>query len=84
MEIVTEVLSQLAHGFVTSVLLFSLTLLFALPLGLVISFCSMSKFPPLDEQISTAQHCVKACGMGIKRNSAYASDLRDILSAGTS
>ncbi len=47
MEIFWEVASQLAHGFVTSVLLFSLTLIFALPLGLLISFCTMSKFPPL-------------------------------------
>ena len=34
-------------GFVTSLLLFTFTLIFALPLGLIISFCTMSKFAPL-------------------------------------
>lgn len=34
-------------GFLTSLELFALTLLFALPLGLIISFGSMSKFKPL-------------------------------------
>lgn len=34
-------------GFQTTLLLFALTLLFSLPLGLVISFGSMSKFAPL-------------------------------------
>ena len=47
MEVFLEVTSQLAVGFTTSVLLFTLTLLFALPLGLLTSFCSMSKFAPL-------------------------------------
>lgn len=47
MEVFLEVTSQLAVGFTTSVLLFALTLLFALPLGLLTSFCSMSKFAPL-------------------------------------
>lgn len=37
----------LLEGFVTTIQLFALTLLFALPLGLVISFGSMSKFTPL-------------------------------------
>lgn len=41
------VLSSLCSGFVTSVILFALTLVFALPLGLLISFCTMSKFKPL-------------------------------------
>ena len=42
-----EITLRLLEGFRTSVLLFALTLLFALPLGLVISFGSMSKFTPL-------------------------------------
>ena len=42
-----EVLSRLSEGFVSSVLLFVLTLVIALPLGLLISFCTMSKFAPL-------------------------------------
>ena len=46
-EIITEVLTQLSDGFVLSVLLFTLTLVLALPLGLLISFCTMSKFTPL-------------------------------------
>lgn len=37
----------LLEGFFTTVQLFALTLLFALPLGLIISFGSMSKFSPL-------------------------------------
>lgn len=42
-----EVCSRLAEGFVSSVMLFALTLVIALPLGLLISFCTMSKFAPL-------------------------------------
>ena len=38
---------SLLEGFGLSCKLFILTLLFALPLGLIISFCSMSKFKPL-------------------------------------
>ena len=37
----------LLDGFKLSCLLFVLTLVFALPLGLLISFASMSKFTPL-------------------------------------
>ena len=37
----------LLNGFVSSFLLFLLTLVFSLPLGLLISFCTMSKFKPL-------------------------------------
>lgn len=47
MEVFNEVISQLANGFVISVLLFALTLILALPLGLLISFCTMSKAAPL-------------------------------------
>ncbi len=42
-----EVCTQLANGFVTAFLLFLLTLLLALPLGLLMSFCTMSKFSPV-------------------------------------
>ena len=47
MQTFFDVTSKLLTGFTSSVLLFALTLLFALPLGLAISFCSMSKFKPL-------------------------------------
>ncbi|MBO5926009.1 MAG: amino acid ABC transporter permease [Clostridia bacterium] len=47
MEVFLEVTSILLSGFVTSVLLFVLTLIIALPLGLLMAFCSMSKFAPL-------------------------------------
>lgn len=42
-----QVTLDLLEGFGTTVKLFALTLLFALPLGLIISFGSMSKFKPL-------------------------------------
>ena len=42
-----DVTFVLWSGFQTTLLLFSLTLIFSLPLGLVISFGSMSKFIPL-------------------------------------
>ncbi|MCQ2770951.1 MAG: amino acid ABC transporter permease [Clostridia bacterium] len=38
---------NLLNGFTSSLVLFFLTLLFALPLGLMMAFCSMSKFKPL-------------------------------------
>ena len=44
---VESVLSALYSGFLVSIKLFGLTLLGALPLGLVISFGSMSRFKPL-------------------------------------
>lgn len=42
-----NITAGLMDGFVTSLLLFTFTLIFALPLGLIISFCTMSKFAPL-------------------------------------
>lgn len=42
-----EVTLSLLEGFGTTCLIFILTLVFALPLGLAISFCTMSKFKPL-------------------------------------
>ena len=47
METFLNVTLDLLNGFGTTVKLFALTLVFALPLGLVFSFCSMSKFKPL-------------------------------------
>ena len=47
MEIFIKVLGELSNGFVTSLILFALTLILALPLGLIMSFCTMSKFKPL-------------------------------------
>lgn len=41
------VVVSLAHGFVKSIEIFSLTLIGAIPLGLIISLCSMSGFKPL-------------------------------------
>ena len=41
------VTQSLLEGFVITCLLFLLTLMFSMPLGLLISFCSMSKFKPL-------------------------------------
>lgn len=38
-----EVLGKLGSGFSTALILFVLTLIFALPLGLLMSFCTMSK-----------------------------------------
>ncbi len=42
-----EIFKLLCEGFLQSCLLFALTLVFSLPLGLIISFGSMSKFKPL-------------------------------------
>ena len=42
-----QVTVRLLHGFETTCLIFALTLVLALPLGLVISFGSMSKWKPL-------------------------------------
>ena len=43
MTIFLEVLAKLGSGFSTAFILFALTLLLALPLGLLMSFCTMSK-----------------------------------------
>lgn len=47
MKYFSEIMTGLAEGFGNTVLLFALTLLFALPLGLLISLGSMSKCKPL-------------------------------------
>ena len=47
MQTFLSVTSELLQGFYENIKLFCSTLLFALPLGLIITFCSMSKFKPL-------------------------------------
>ncbi len=47
MDFLLEVTLNLLRGFGNTCALFALTLIFALPLGLVISFGTMSKFKPL-------------------------------------
>ncbi len=42
-----EITLQLLTGFTSSIILFFFTLLLALPLGLLLSFCTISKFAPL-------------------------------------
>ena len=42
-----EIIGELALGFLTTLELFALTLVFALPLGLLVAFCTMSRFYPL-------------------------------------
>ena len=47
------ILGRLSGAFLLNCELFALTLLFALPLGLVVSFGSMSKFAPLRGVVKT-------------------------------
>ncbi len=47
MDSFVTVSTELLKGFGENVKLFGLTLLFSLPLGLIITFCSTSKFKPL-------------------------------------
>ncbi len=51
METFINVTLDLLQGFLTTLQLFGLTLVFALPLGLILSFCSMSKFKPLSDLV---------------------------------
>lgn len=53
METFLNVTFELLKGFGATLKLFSLTLLFALPLGLIISFGSMSRFRPLKWLVRT-------------------------------
>ena len=53
MGIFEKVTNDLLIGFVENCELFAMTLLFALPLGLIITFGSMSKFKPLSWLIKT-------------------------------
>lgn len=47
------ILNRLCEGFLINSKLFGLTLLFALPLGLIIAFGSMSRFKPLSALVKT-------------------------------
>lgn len=47
MNMFIEVTLKLCEGFLTTLQIFGLTLLFSLPLGLILSFGSMSRFTPL-------------------------------------
>lgn len=48
-----EVTAQLADGFLTTLLIFGITLVCSLPLGLSITFGSMSKIPPIKWLVKT-------------------------------
>ena len=54
-----QVSLELAIGFLENCKLFIGTLLFALPLGLLIAFCSMSKFKPLSAISKTFVWCIR-------------------------
>lgn len=47
MENFSKIIGELAQGFGVTILLFALTLLLALPLGLILAFGSMSKIKPI-------------------------------------
>lgn len=53
MSLFLEVSLELLKGFATTCAIFGLTLLFALPLGLLISFGTMSKFAPVRTVLKT-------------------------------
>ena len=44
---ITTIIQQLGSGLLTTLLIFSLTIIFSMPLGLLVSFGRMSKFKPL-------------------------------------
>ena len=44
---ITTIIQQLGSGFLTTLLIFSLTIIFSMPLELLVSFGRMSKFKPL-------------------------------------
>ncbi len=54
-----ETTLSLAEGFGENCILFLGTLIFALPLGLLISFCSMSKFKPLSALTKVFVWCIR-------------------------
>jgi polar amino acid transport system permease protein len=53
MEYFSEIMIELAEGFGNTVLLFAVTLIAALPFGLLLAFGSMSKFKPLKWLVKT-------------------------------
>jgi len=54
-----EITLRLLQGFQITCIIFSLTLLFALPLGLIISFGSMSKIAPLRFIVKVFVWCIR-------------------------
>ena len=54
-----QVSAELAIGFLENCKLFAGTLLFSLPLGLIIAFCSMSKFKPLSALTKVFVWCIR-------------------------
>lgn len=48
-----EVTKQLSDGFLTTLLIFAVTLACSLPIGLILTFGSMSKFPPIKWIVKT-------------------------------
>ncbi|MBP3627699.1 MAG: amino acid ABC transporter permease [Clostridia bacterium] len=54
-----QVTLDLAAGFLENCRLFFETLLFSIPLGLIISFCSMSKFKPLSYLMKIFVWCIR-------------------------
>ena len=47
LNIFTNVVTRLSEGFVTTIEIFALTLLIAIPAGLILSLGSMSKIAPI-------------------------------------
>lgn len=87
-----EVMLALCQGFVKTLELFSLTLLGALPLGLLLSFGSMSKFPPLKYLVKTVVWIIRGTplmlqlmiiyyGPGLAGNNIWANIPNDRLAA---
>lgn len=57
---ISAIITQLADGMVKSVLIFGLTLLFSLPLGLLVSFGRMSRWAPFRRWKKTEQRLLRA------------------------
>ncbi len=54
-----EITAFLANGFVISLIIFAVTLILGVPLGLPIAFCSMSKFAPIKALAKTVVWIVR-------------------------
>lgn len=59
---VGNILSQLSEGMIRSAVIFFLTLLFSLPLGLLVSFARMSKWSPFSFLKGSQSHFLRAVG----------------------
>ena len=81
---------SLLEGFITTIQIFALTLLFALPLGLIISFGSMSKWPPLKWLVKTIIWIIRGTPLMLQLIVIYYGPglvgvwAQDIIKAGTS